>query len=211
MAPTMQFEQNTPTDQPDAEAMPPGSQPTMVVEPGVSATIGVYRLEQKLGEGGMGAVWRALHLKLQKHVALKILPARLTRDAQLVARFEREMIAVGRVDHPNVVRAMDAGEFQGLHYLVMEYVDGTDLAAFVRSHGPQPVRVACELVRQAALGLSAAHELGLVHRDIKPSNLFLTKPRTASAGSASGMAAGDVTPWTPSRSPGASASRPSAY
>ena len=179
-------EVSTPGDQ--TMATVPGaagsrSFPTMLVEPAVGTTIGFYRLEKKLGEGGMGAVWKALHVKLDKHVALKLLPAQLTRDARLVARFEREMKAVGKVDHPNVVRAMDAGEFQGLHYLVMEYIDGTDLSEFVKSRGPQPVRQACELLRQAALGLAAAHTLGLVHRDIKPSNLFLTKPRDGGSGS----------------------------
>jgi serine/threonine protein kinase/WD40 repeat protein/formylglycine-generating enzyme required for sulfatase activity len=183
---SVRTEVSTPGDQ--TMATIPGaagsrSFPTMLVDPAVGTTIGFYRLEKKLGEGGMGAVWKALHVKLDKHVALKLLPAQLTRDARLVARFEREMKAVGKVDHPNVVRAMDAGEFQGLHYLVMEYIDGTDLSEFVKSRGPQPVRQACELLRQATLGLAAAHKLGLVHRDIKPSNLFLTKPRDGGSGS----------------------------
>ena len=152
-----------------------GSTHTLVLQPSEGMTLGVYRLEKKLGEGGMGAVWKAFHTKLKKHVALKVLPAHLLRDAKLVSRFEREMEAVGRLDHPTIVRAMDAGEVQGTHYLVMEYVEGQDLGQLVQSKGARSVRDACEIIRQAAIGLAYAHKNGLVHRDIKPSNLFLTK------------------------------------
>ena len=130
-----------------------------------------YKLLAKLGEGGMGAVYKALHMRLDKMVAIKVLPADRMRDAGAVARFQREMKAVGRVDHPNIVRAMDAGEENGMHYLVMEYVPGSDLSQLAKSIGPLPVADACELVRQAALGLAEAHEHGMVHRDIKPEQL----------------------------------------
>jgi len=136
-----------------------------------------YKLLSKIGEGGMGAVYEARHTKLDKVVALKVLPAERTRDEAAVARFEREMRAVGRLDHPNIVRAMDAGEVEGTHFLVMEYVAGVDLSTLVKRLGPLPVKAACELVRQAAVGLSLAHELGIVHRDIKPSNLMLASER----------------------------------
>jgi serine/threonine protein kinase len=135
--------------------------------------IGVYQLLQKLGEGGMGAVYKALHTKLDKIVALKVLPARRMQDDGAVARFEREMRAAGRLDHANIVRASDADEEDGVHYLVMEYVDGWDLSQLIHRHGPLPAADACELIRQAAVGLQHAHEHGLVHRDIKPSNLML--------------------------------------
>ena len=148
---------------------------TLVLHPKEGAMLGVYRLDKKLGEGGMGAVWKAYHTRLKKWVALKVLSARLLRDATLVARFEREMEAVGKLDHPVIVRAMDAGEIEGTHYLVMEYVEGTDFGELVQSKGARTVRDACEMVRQAAVGLAYAHKNGLVHRDIKPSNLFLTK------------------------------------
>ena len=88
------------------------------------------------------------------------------------------MEAVGRLDHPNLVRAHDAGEAEGQHFLVLEFVDGTDLRKLVRERGPLPVADACEIVRQAALGLQHAHEHGLIHRDIKPSNLMLTNDGT---------------------------------
>jgi eukaryotic-like serine/threonine-protein kinase len=137
--------------------------------------LGVYRLEKKLGEGGMGAVWKAQHTKLGKTVALKVLPRQLTSNPDSVGRFEREMKAVGLLDHPHIIRAMDAGEIDGTHFLVMEYADGVDLAEVVRQRGPRKVRDACEMIRQAALGLGHAHQHGLIHRDIKPTNLFLTK------------------------------------
>ncbi len=137
-----------------------------------------YRLLEKIGQGGMGAVYRATHTRLDKVVALKVLPAESMHDPGAVARFEREMKAVGRLDHPNIVRATDAGEVDGVHFLVMEYVEGANLSDLVNAYGPLPVADACELVRQAAVGLDNAHANGLVHRDIKPSNLFLTPAGT---------------------------------
>lgn len=131
-------------------------------------TIREYKLLAKLGEGGMGAVYKALHTRLDKVVALKVLPEGRMRDGGSVARFQREMKAVGRLDHPNIVRAMDAGEEDGTHFLVMEYVEGADLSQLAKNIGPLPVADACEMVRQAAIGLQEAHEHGMVHRDIKP-------------------------------------------
>lgn len=138
--------------------------------------IGQYRLLEKLGQGGMGAVYKALHVRLEKIVALKILPRERIENAAAVKRFDREMKAVGRLNHPHIVRAMDAGEADGWHFLVMEYVEGVDLSRLMRSRGPLPIDAACEIVRQAALGLQHAYEHGLVHRDIKPSNLMLEVP-----------------------------------
>lgn len=137
--------------------------------------LGEYELLDKLGEGGMGAVYKARHTKLKRIVALKILPREKTSDLQAIARFEREMEAVGQLDHANIVRAYDAREIDGIHFLVMEYVAGLDFATVGSRLGPWPIPEACEAVRQAALGLQYAHEHGLVHRDIKPSNLMLTQ------------------------------------
>jgi serine/threonine protein kinase len=139
------------------------------------AQLGEYKLLEKLGEGGMGAVYKAMHTKLGRVVALKILSRERVWDDRVVARFEREMRAAGAVDHANVVRATDAREVDGIRLLAMEFVDGLDLAALVRRCHPLPVADVCELVRQAALGLQAAHEHGLVHRDVKPSNLMLSR------------------------------------
>ncbi len=136
--------------------------------------LGQYRLLDRLGQGGMGAVYRAEHLRLKRDVAIKVLSPAQANDPRAAARFQLEMEVVGRIDHPNVVRATDAGEEAGVHYLVMELIDGIDLAGLLARRGPLPVAEACEVVRQAAAGLQAAHDHGLVHRDVKPSNLMLT-------------------------------------
>lgn len=135
--------------------------------------LGPYRLLEKLGAGGMGTVYKALHTKLDRVVAIKVLSKSRLNDADAVARFEREMKAVGRLQHPHIVHATDADEDDGVHYLVMEFVDGIDLSKLQRRLGRLPVAEACELVRQGAIGLQYVHEHGLVHRDIKPSNLML--------------------------------------
>jgi hypothetical protein len=123
----------------------------------------------------MGGVYLARHRRLQRDVALKLLPARLAADPWYRGRFEREMAAVGPLDHPNLVRAHDAGA-EGDHlFLAMELLDGEDLVSVVARRGPLPVADACEAARQAALGLDHAHAHGLVHRDVKPGNLFLTR------------------------------------
>ncbi len=109
---------------------------------------------------------------------LKLLPPQLLRKSSLVVRFEREMRAVGMLSHPHLVQAHDAGDFQGVHYLAMEFVDGVDLSRLVRRSGPVTPRDAVRYIRQAAQGLGAAHEAGLVHRDIKPGNLMLAKNGT---------------------------------
>ncbi|HEY1187496.1 MAG TPA: serine/threonine-protein kinase [Gemmata sp.] len=142
--------------------------------PAVPAQLGPYRLGEPLGRGGMGTVYRGEHVRLKKAVAVKVLDTALVRDSRAVARFQREMEVVGRIDHPNVVRATDAGEVDGFHFLVMELIDGKTFAGLITARGPLPVAEACELTRQAALALQGAHEHGLVHRDIKPSNLMLS-------------------------------------
>lgn len=142
---------------------------------GIPRELGEFQLLEKLGEGGMGTVYKALQTKLQRIVALKVLPPHRIADSQARSRFEREMIAIGQLDHPNIVRPMHAGEHQGVSYLVMEYVEGLSLSQLVRCVGPLPIPEACELIRQTAVGLQAAHEKGLVHRDVKPGNLMLTR------------------------------------
>ena len=132
-----------------------------------------YRLVRKIGEGGMGTVYQAVHVHLAKSVALKILPTDKLQSGQSVSRFRQEMRAVGRVNHPNVVSASDAGKIDGQHFLVMELVQGADLARIIQECGQLGVADACEIVRQAANGLQHAHDNGLVHRDVKPSNVML--------------------------------------
>jgi len=135
--------------------------------------IGPYQLLAQIGKGGMGTVYKARHTRLRRVVALKVLPNERMQDPNAIARFDREMQAVGRLEHPNIVRASDADEQDGVHYLVMDYVDGVDLSQVARRLGPLAVADACELARQAAVGLQHAYENGLVHRDMKPSNLML--------------------------------------
>jgi eukaryotic-like serine/threonine-protein kinase len=133
-----------------------------------------YHVLVFVGRGGMGAVYRAEHRRMERLVALKVIHPRLTSRPEAVERFRQEARAAARLAHPNIVTAHDADQAGGLHFLVMEYVAGTSLAERVAVRGPLPVAETCEYVRQAALGLQHAHEQGLVHRDIKPHNLMLT-------------------------------------
>ncbi|MCC6417489.1 MAG: serine/threonine protein kinase [Gemmataceae bacterium] len=142
--------------------------------------LGPYLLLDRLGEGGMGTVYRARHSVMRRLVALKVIRRDRLANTDMVRRFYREVRAVARLSHPNIVLAHDAAQVDGTHFLVMEFVDGEDLARVVRQRGALPVAEACEYVRQAALGLQHAHEQGLVHRDVKPGNLLLG--RTAAGG-----------------------------
>jgi urea transport system substrate-binding protein len=138
-----------------------------------STSIGAYELLEKIGEGGMGAVYKARHVHLKKLVALKLLSNRITHVFGAVDRFRREVEAVGRLEHPKLVRATDAGvTHEGVPYLVMELLNGRDLGRLVAERGPWPIAEACDAIRQAAQGLHHAHQCGIVHRDIKPSNLM---------------------------------------
>ncbi|NOZ41045.1 MAG: protein kinase [Planctomycetes bacterium] len=133
--------------------------------------LGSYELLACIGRGASGAVYRARHLKLGQTVAVKVLDASRSFAADA---FLQEMKTIGSLAHPHIVRATDAGEADGLHFLVMEYVDGIDAARLLFRNGPLRVADACEIARQAALGLQFVHERSLVHRDIKPSNLLVT-------------------------------------
>ena len=141
--------------------------------PRLPSSVGAYELLSRLGRGGMGTVYLARHTSLDRHVAVKLLPSLPAQNAEFVARFQREMRAAGRLDHPAIVRVTDAGEADGVHFLVMEAIDGLDLSYVARSIDRLGIADACEIVRQTALGLSHAHAKGVVHRDIKPSNLML--------------------------------------
>ena len=156
------------------DVAPPGGGST--TKPGTE-TIRDYRLIELLGKGGMGAVYRAVHTRLDKVVAIKLLPQGGGTNEQSRARFDREMRAIGRLHHPNIVTAFDGGECDGVQFLVMELIDGMDVAELARIRGRIGIADACEIVRQAAMGLQHVHEYGLVHRDIKPSNLILVRPK----------------------------------
>jgi tRNA A-37 threonylcarbamoyl transferase component Bud32 len=133
-----------------------------------------HELLGELGRGGMGVVYKARNLLLDRIVALKVIRADHLRDAEVVRRFCREIRAAAQLAHPHVVHVYEAGQVGTLPFFTMEYIAGTNLAALVRQQGPLPVSQACRYVRQAALGLQHAHERGLVHRDIKPANLLLS-------------------------------------
>ena len=136
--------------------------------------IGPYVLGRELGRGAMGAVYEATHTKLKRRVAIKLLPATHVHLPNRVNRFGKEMEAIGRLDHPNIVRAFDAGEADGVHYLAMEFVEGIDLQQLMTQRTVTPA-AAANIIYQAALGLQHIHQHQLVHRDIKPSNLMLTR------------------------------------
>ncbi|WP_182867701.1 protein kinase domain-containing protein [Rhodopirellula sp. JC639] len=137
----------------------------------VPKQIGEYRITGLIGSGGMGQVFSAEHVRMQRKVALKILRGDRMSDEASVERFYDEVRAASRVMHPNIVTAFDAGEFDGIHYLVMEYVDGMTLTRLVAKNGPLSPGMAAAVIRQAALGLLHAHRAGIVHRDVKPGNL----------------------------------------
>src|SRR5262249_15192811 len=119
--------------------------------------VGPYRVLERLGEGGMGEVYKARHARMDRTVALKVIQRDKLDNATAVERFNLEVKAVSQLAHPNIVCAFDCGEEKGLHYFAMEYVDGPDLAKLVKEKGPLPLREACEYIRQAALGLQHAH------------------------------------------------------
>jgi hypothetical protein len=148
--------------------------------------LGNYRVLDRLGAGGMGVVFKAEHIDMRRVVAIKVLPVHADLDPILLRRFLAEVRAVGRLNHPNIVAAFDAGtavsldeDSPDLRYFVMEYVPGRDLEAQVRECGPLATASACDLAHQIASALAEAHKYNLVHRDIKPSNVLVTPEEQA--------------------------------
>ena len=135
--------------------------------------LGNYLVLDKIGQGGMGMVLKAQHQRMRRVVALKVIRPRSIDSPSALKRFHREVETAAQLIHPNIVTAYDADEADGTHFLVMEYVDGTDLSTLVKLEGPLPIETALTCIVQAARGLEYAHAKGIIHRDIKPRNLLL--------------------------------------
>src|SRR3954452_14627171 len=136
-----------------------------------------YKLDRRLGVGGMATVQLAFDTRLERHVAVKLLAEHLAQDPSFVSRFRREALAAARLVHPNIVQVFDFGldDATARNFIVMEFVDGPSCADMLREHGPLPPREAVEILAQACRGLDYAHRNGVVHRDVKPGNLLRSK------------------------------------
>jgi len=135
---------------------------------------GKYRILCKVGQGGMGTVYKALHLAFDELRALKVISSELMSEETFVKRFRHEAVITRKLQHPNAVRVDDIDEAEdGRPFIVMEYIEGRSLKALIQQQGPLPVPRVCSIVRQVAAALDAAHHLGMVHRDIKPDNIVL--------------------------------------
>jgi eukaryotic-like serine/threonine-protein kinase len=141
----------------------------------VKLKFGQVNIERELGRGGMGMVYKGHHTGLDVPVAVKTMSAALAADASGRQRFLREARTAAKLDHPNIVRVLDVNEHEGTPYIVMEFVDGTDLSALLKKHGPLQGMAALKVIAQVADGLAHAHAQGIVHRDIKPHNIFVSK------------------------------------
>ena len=142
----------------------------MPLTPG--SRLGPYEIIAQLGQGGMGIVFRARDTKLERDVAVKVLPRNLAEDPDALGRFEREAKAVAALSHPNILAIHDFGREEGTVYAAMELLEGETLRQRLQD-GALPTRKAVEIALEIAGGLAAAHEKGIVHRDLKPENVFL--------------------------------------
>ncbi len=138
--------------------------------------VGPFQILDQIGEGGVSEVFKAWDTQNGRVVALKVLREHFAGHTGMIHQFQRELKAVTLLSHPNIIKTYDAQQDGSIHYLAMEFIEGMDLARYVREHGPLTVEQACDYARQTAQGLQHAHQAGLVHRDIKPANLFLLHP-----------------------------------
>ncbi len=155
--------------QPDQVPTEPAPQ-----EPSVTQRIGDFELVEKIGQGGMGSVYKARQISMDRPVALKLLPENLARDPQFVSRFYREARASARLDHPNVIRGIAVGEVEGSHYFAMEYVQGKSLSQILKEQPQLPMDKVLDIMLQVTRALGHAHARDIIHRDLKPGNILIT-------------------------------------
>ena len=147
-------------------------------DPHLGRVVAGYRIEERIGRGGMGLVYRAEHINLRRRAAIKIIAPELAEDSDFRERFNREARIAAALQHPNIVTVYDAGEEEGLLYLAMQYIQGSDLSTVLRGQGRLRPYRALDVCRQVAAALDAAHAQGLIHRDVKPANVLI-EGRTA--------------------------------
>ncbi|MCA8997383.1 MAG: serine/threonine protein kinase, partial [Planctomycetaceae bacterium] len=156
----------------DTAATPSSTQKRTRTTEDIPRTIGDYEIVDQIGQGGMGAVYRAVHVRMDRTVALKVIQPEIAKDPQLIQRFEREVRVAAKLTHPNIVAALDAREEDGIYCLITEFIDGQDLNTLVKKNGPMSVSAVVDVLIQAATGLEYAHQRGVIHRDIKPANVI---------------------------------------
>ena len=143
------------------------------MDPLVGRALGPYELQVRLGAGGMGTVYRAVHRRLRQQRAVKVLPGNLAADQTFVQRFEREARVAAELRHPNIVVVHDVDDEDGIYYIAMELLQGRSLRDLIREESPIPIERALNLMEQLAAALDYAHARSVVHRDIKPGNVFV--------------------------------------
>jgi len=137
-------------------------------------TLGPYEIVASIGSGGMGEVYKARDTRLERVVAVKVLPESMAKDSARLTRFQQEARALSALNHPNLLAIFDVGAENGTNFIVSEYLEGQTLRERLEA-GPMPCRKVVEVARQVVFGMAAAHEKGIVHRDLKPDNIFLTR------------------------------------
>ncbi len=161
------------------EGVAPRVAPVEGPDPLLGKTLGGYRIQDRIASGGMGVVYRAQQLSLDRVVSLKVLPPHLTKDPTYVKRFLREAKAAGRLQHPNIIQVYDIGEAEGTYYFSMEYVEGQSLAELLRTRSPLGIETAARIAIQIAKALSYAHRAEILHRDIRPETIMITEEGVA--------------------------------
>jgi serine/threonine protein kinase len=160
--------------QSSSKSIAPGAEPSWIVSSDLPFQhLGHYQIVGRIGHGGMGDIYEGYEAKLDRRVAIKVLPAELARNEDFIHRFQKEASAAAKIGHPNIIQIYFIGEDAGHHYFAMEYIDGESLAQMLAGRKRLPVAEALTLMEQCLAGLAAAHEHGLVHRDIKPGNILL--------------------------------------